>query len=115
AGRPERSRFSATTKPFHPDGPLDERPAPGRGDLMNRSIGELARLLDAAEAVVLTTHSGPDGDGLGCLVALREALEARGKRVLALLPDPLGSRYRFLDPQQRMVVVDDVQEDRASY
>lgn len=82
---------------------------------MNRSIGELARLLDAAEAVVLTTHSGPDGDGLGCLVALREALEARGKRVLALLPDPLGSRYRFLDPQQRMVVVDDVQEDRASY
>ena len=82
---------------------------------MNRSIGELARLLDDAEAVVLTTHSGPDGDGLGCLVALREALEARGKRVLALLPDPLGSRYRFLDPEQRMVVVDDAQEDRSSY
>lgn len=82
---------------------------------MNRSIGELAQRLDQAQAVVLTTHSGPDGDGLGCLVALREALEARGKKVLPLLPDPLGSRYRFLDPEQRMIVVDDAQQDEFAY
>ncbi|MCA9727041.1 MAG: hypothetical protein KC729_05105 [Candidatus Eisenbacteria bacterium] len=82
---------------------------------MNPSIGELAQRLDQAQAVVLTTHSGPDGDGLGCLVALRRALEAHGKTVLALLPDELGSRYRFLDPEGRMIVVDDAGADDTRY
>lgn len=71
---------------------------------LDLDLKALGAKLAAARAVVLTTHSGPDGDGLGCLVALRHALENQGKRVLSLIPDPLGDRYRFLDPEQRMRV-----------
>lgn len=69
---------------------------------LDPDLAALGAKLAAARAVVLTTHSGPDGDGLGCLVALRNALENQGKRVLSLIPDPLGDRYRFLDPDKKM-------------
>ncbi len=62
---------------------------------------ELLALLRGARSILLTTHGGPDGDGLGCIAALGEALEANGVRVLRLLPDPLPSKYAFLDPQKQ--------------
>ena len=68
---------------------------------LNGNLKELADRLNNAQSVILTTHSGPDGDGLGCVAALGQALEAQGKRVLCVLPDPLPDRYRFLDPQRR--------------
>lgn len=45
---------------------------------------------------VLTTHRGPDGDGLGAESALAEALRQMGKRVSVLNSDPVTDRYRFL-------------------
>lgn len=61
---------------------------------------DLAPVLRAARSVLLTTHSGPDGDGLGCIAALGDTLRARGVRVLQLLPDPLPTKYSFLDPDR---------------
>jgi bifunctional oligoribonuclease and PAP phosphatase NrnA len=63
---------------------------------------ELTRALLAARSVILTTHEGPDGDGLGSMVAIGRAMETRGYRVLRLIPDPLPSRYRFLDPEGKL-------------
>ncbi|MFN8547902.1 MAG: DHHA1 domain-containing protein [Candidatus Eisenbacteria bacterium] len=66
-----------------------------------KSTRELAPAILAGRKVLLTTHSGPDGDGLGCLAALGDSLEAHGYEVLRLLPEPLPSKYAFLDPKRQ--------------
>ena len=51
---------------------------------------------------LLTTHVRPDGDGLGSMLALTEALEALGKQVRMLIASTYPPRYAFLDPGQRV-------------
>jgi bifunctional oligoribonuclease and PAP phosphatase NrnA len=53
---------------------------------------------------LLTTHVRPDGDALGSVLALAEALEALGKTVLRVIPSRLPPRYEFLDPGRRVEV-----------
>jgi bifunctional oligoribonuclease and PAP phosphatase NrnA len=65
-------------------------------------LKELAQRITAAQSVLLTTHFGPDGDGIGSTMALGEALEEHGISVTRLLPEPLPRRYRFLDPHGKM-------------
>jgi phosphoesterase RecJ-like protein len=47
---------------------------------------------------LLTTHIRPDGDGLGSLLALVEALRALGKETAQVVASVLPPRYDFLDP-----------------
>ena len=51
---------------------------------------------------LLTTHVRPDGDGLGAMIALAEALEALGKEVRMVNASTYPPRYAFLDPGQRV-------------
>ena len=44
---------------------------------------------------LLVTHTNPDGDALGSLVAVRSLLRSRGVDALALLFAPLANRYRM--------------------
>jgi bifunctional oligoribonuclease and PAP phosphatase NrnA len=66
------------------------------------TLKDLAGQILRARSILLTTHSGPDGDGIGSLIALGQALEEHGCSVTRLLPDPLPARYRFLDPHGRV-------------
>ena len=52
----------------------------------------------------LTTHVRPDGDGLGSMLALGEALERLGKRVRRVIPSRLPPRYEFMDPGRSITV-----------
>jgi bifunctional oligoribonuclease and PAP phosphatase NrnA len=52
----------------------------------------------------LTTHERPDGDGLGAMLALGEALERLDKQVRRVIPSPLPPRYEFLDPEHKIEV-----------
>lgn len=61
---------------------------------------DAAALFDAiraASSVVLTTHEGPDGDGIGSELALTRALRRMGKRVTIVNPGDTLKRFRFLD------------------
>jgi phosphoesterase RecJ-like protein len=51
---------------------------------------------------LLTTHVRPDGDGLGSMLALAEALETLGKEVRMVIASTFPPRYTFLDPQRRI-------------
>jgi bifunctional oligoribonuclease and PAP phosphatase NrnA len=51
---------------------------------------------------VLTTHVRPDGDGLGSMLALAEALEYHGKMVRMIVASSFPPRYDFLDPEKRI-------------
>ncbi|OAI55181.1 hypothetical protein AYO44_00260 [Planctomycetaceae bacterium SCGC AG-212-F19] len=53
-------------------------------------------LVRRSTSVVLTTHVRPDGDGLGSMRALAEALETLGKRVRMTVASVLPPRYQFL-------------------
>lgn len=53
--------------------------------------------LRQAGTVVLTTHEGPDGDGIGAELALTRALRRMGKRVTVINPGDTLKRFRFLD------------------
>jgi phosphoesterase RecJ-like protein len=54
-------------------------------------------LLRTAGSVVVTTHEGPDGDGIGSELALCRALRRLGKRVKIVNPSPTVRRFTFLD------------------
>jgi len=55
-------------------------------------------LLRRPRRLLLTTHVRPDGDGLGSMLALAEALEALGKEVRMVIASTFPLRYAFLDP-----------------
>jgi phosphoesterase RecJ-like protein len=52
---------------------------------------------------LLTTHVRPDGDGLGSMLALAEALRHQAKQVEMIIASTYPPRYRFLDPDGRIV------------
>lgn len=53
-------------------------------------------LIQQAEHVLITTHTKPDGDAIGSLVALVKALRLQGKRVSPLLLSAVPARYAFI-------------------
>ena len=59
---------------------------------------EFLAAVGRAKRLVLMTHRGPDGDGLGSQLALAEALGAAGREVAIINADPPPPRFRFLDP-----------------
>ncbi len=61
-------------------------------------------LVRARRRFLLTTHIRPDGDGLGSVLALADALEAQGKNVRMTVASSLPPRYAFLDPAKRIRV-----------
>jgi phosphoesterase RecJ-like protein len=57
-------------------------------------------LIKKAKRVLLTTHTRPDGDACGCIVAISETLTALGKNVKTLLLSELPTWYEFLFEQK---------------
>lgn len=60
------------------------------------SADQIAVLLRGARRVLLTTHTAPDGDGVGGCLALAGLLRGLGKEVTVYLQDPLPHNLRFL-------------------
>jgi len=58
--------------------------------------------LRRAKTLMLATHVGPDGDGLGSEIGLLHALEAMGKKVWVVNAEPVPAMYRFLPDWQRL-------------
>ncbi len=62
----------------------------------------LVDLVRQHQRFLLTTHVRPDGDGLGSMLALADALEYQGKSVRMVVASVLPPRYDFLDPTRRI-------------
>jgi phosphoesterase RecJ-like protein len=62
-------------------------------------------LIEAADEVCLACHIAPDGDALGSMLALAQALHALGKRCLASFGEPFAvpAILRFLPGQEFLV------------
>ncbi|MHC4590987.1 MAG: DHH family phosphoesterase [Planctomycetota bacterium] len=58
------------------------------------TVEQVARRINAAHSVLLTTHVKPDGDGVGSALALWRALRAKGRKAEIYLMGPVESRLR---------------------
>jgi phosphoesterase RecJ-like protein len=63
---------------------------------MTKALEKAARAIEAAQHIVLAGHINPDGDTLGCVLALAHALRELGKDVLALSQDGVPEIYRWM-------------------
>jgi phosphoesterase RecJ-like protein len=64
--------------------------------------GPFVDLVRRHSRFLLTTHVRPDGDGLGSMLALAEALERLGKQAQLAIASSFPVRYAFLDPEKRI-------------
>lgn len=60
------------------------------------AVKEIARLLAGQRQVFITSHTFPDGDSIGSMVALLLALQQQGIEVIAVNADPVPEMYSFL-------------------
>ena len=67
-------------------------------------------LIQNAQRILLTTHAGPDGDGIGSMVGLSIALRAMGKKVAMVCADPAPQDIAFLPDADRIEVVHDLRQ-----
>ena len=63
---------------------------------LNESIKQAAEEIRGANKVVIVSHVNPDGDTIGCQLALGLALIMIGKKVTLLCQDPIPTRFQFL-------------------
>jgi phosphoesterase RecJ-like protein len=59
---------------------------------------QVAQVVAGWRRPLLVTHTRPDGDAIGCLLALRGMLRAQGSQPLAMLYGSIPPRYAFLSP-----------------
>ena len=69
---------------------------------------EFCQLLIGGDSFILTTHARPDGDGLGCLAALGDALGRRGKSATPILLSPVPPKYRFMFDKLPAILGEDI-------
>ena len=65
------------------------------------------RFFRAHARYLITTHDGPDADGLGAELLLAKALMHLGKQVVVANAEAVSARYAFLDPNGIIVRYDE--------
>ena len=68
-------------------------------------------LINTSSNVLITTHTRPDGDACGCIVAISDALAALGKKSKALMLSPIPEWYEFLFTEKVPVLGEDIKLD----
>ena len=63
---------------------------------LKKSVLVTARALRRAKKIMVVSHVNPDGDTLGCLLALGLALMQAGKKVSLLCHDAVPTRFQYL-------------------
>ena len=77
---------------------------------MIKSYKHVKNLVEKSTHIVITTHAGPDADGIGSQTALCMALRSLGKKAICVNESPLLKRYQYLDPEQVIVSFEQYQQ-----
>ena len=65
-------------------------------------MDQIIRQLQQSKQLLVTSHTNPDGDAIGALLAMGLALEQLGKHVTLLNASPIPAVYRFLPTVHRV-------------
>jgi len=60
-------------------------------------LSEIIDFINKSESIALLSHIGPDGDGIGSILALKFALQSLGKNVFAVASGGIPTNYYFLN------------------
>jgi phosphoesterase RecJ-like protein len=75
----------------------------------------LRAIVAANQRFVLTTHVRPDADAIGSEIAMAGLLEQLGKQVRIINASPVPTRLKFLDPEDKCLVIGkDVSDTEAA-
>lgn len=66
-------------------------------------MNQIIRHLKNSSHVFVVTHTGPDGDAIGSLIAMGVALKTLGKKATLYNESPIPAVYRFLPSVSRVV------------
>ncbi|MGD2093498.1 MAG: bifunctional oligoribonuclease/PAP phosphatase NrnA [Phycisphaerales bacterium] len=75
----------------------------------DKDFQKAIELINKSGNVLITTHTRPDGDACGCIVAMSDALTSLGKKTSALMLSPMPNWYEFLFPEKVPVLGEDIQ------
>ncbi len=64
---------------------------------MNKSLEKIAERILSAKSVAIFTHANPDGDAIGCSLALCSALAQKGIKAQLCVDSDLPARFAFVD------------------
>jgi len=78
----------------------------------NLPIDKVRRIIESSQNFVITTHVSPDGDGLGCEIALLYFIEKLGKSAVVINVSETPGNYKFLDPENRFLIFDEQNFDQ---
>lgn len=62
----------------------------------NTTFAEIATALEGATEILVASHQRPDGDALGCTIAMALWLRSRGKKVTAWNEDGMPEKFHYL-------------------
>ena len=76
--------------------------------MINSNFRKAVELINKSSNILITTHTRPDGDACGCIVAISDVLAALGKKAKALMLSPIPEWYEFLFTEKVPVLGEDV-------
>ena len=79
--------------------------------MTNSNFQKAIELINKSSNVLITTHTRPDGDACGCVVAISDVLTALGKKAKALMLSPIPEWYEFLFTEKVPVLGEDIKID----
>ena len=74
------------------------------------AFGPVIDFIGRHDRFVITAHETPDGDAIGSECAMARALVRLGKRVLVLNADPTPKKFRFVDVDEVVKVLEDPEQ-----
>ena len=77
--------------------------------LTHEDFTKAVDMMNKSKRILITTHTKPDGDALGCIVAMSEVLRSLGKEVKTLILSPAPQWYRFILDEKIPVLGKDIQ------
>ena len=78
---------------------------------LNNNFKKAIDLINESDRTLITTHTKPDGDAIGSLSAIYEALGALGKQVKPLILSPMPEWYQYLFDEKVPVLGEDINLD----
>ncbi|OJV19583.1 MAG: hypothetical protein BGO30_06860 [Bacteroidetes bacterium 41-46] len=75
-----------------------------KGYLKRNSADDFKRAVNSSSNIVIVTHTNPDGDALGSVVALSSYLARQGKTTTIVIPNPYPKNLKFLDPRGDVLI-----------
>jgi phosphoesterase RecJ-like protein len=63
-----------------------------------KTVQDILAFINTYDSFIVTTHTGPDADGIGAEIILAHVMKGLNKKVHVINADPVPARFSFLDP-----------------